>query len=150
VLLALCAIFLPRPSPHMLALVAVITTIYLALILPYSWMYLLSKNRCSAPRTASFGSMVWKWNSLDKFSDISFAYRIVCYYTFLTLLCILVGVFFTTHKWVLIGLMLVTFMASLFLYQGRLIVGSMWCFFAAGVPWAFILLNAYKNRTANR
>lgn len=134
--LALCLIFLPYPSParnYLLTATYVIMAVYILIIIPYSYVYLKMEDKCTY--TTKHGSLYWKWNNLEVFSDsIDVYYRFICYAVFLLLMTLIALTFFNEYRILLASLIFLTFMASAYIYDGRKVVGSMWCFFALIAP----------------
>lgn len=87
------------------------------------------EDKCTYVTEESNPHLFWKWNF--------FNYYNIIYISFLIILCLLsyYGLFNNIFSTIII---LLSFLISFFIYSDKKIVGSMWCFAAAYVPWLII------------
>jgi hypothetical protein len=104
----------------------IISLIYLLVIIPYS-MQFINNLQCSLSKcTKDDPHIVWQWNNMN--------YNEIVYYVFLATF-VLVGMFgmpFTNGLLFSSGAVL-TYTISLLMYE-RKVMGSLWCFYTAFIP----------------
>jgi hypothetical protein len=130
VILALVTAYIYKQNINALA---VITLIYLAVIIPYSMQY-TNLLQCSTVITGSGNPhLVWNWNTM---SYSTFVYSIF--------LAAFVGIALfgmPLHEGRIFALVAVlTYTVSSLIYE-RKVVGSLWCFWTAFIPMIVYLLN---------
>lgn len=114
----------PAAARAALVLVAASTAVFGALTVQYLRRPL--EDRCTR-RTPD--GLVWQWNDLGsgtKLYVLFVAALVATLYAYLP------------DPWFMIGAVLLTFGASHAMYRNRKMVGSMWCFFAAFLPWVLV------------
>lgn len=119
-------------TPNILGII-LISIAYLAVFIPYSLQYKNTEDlRCST-RHAGNPHIIWNWNRLQNFG--------IVYLVFLFTVCTIpfLGFSSKTNAYIFAVYCIITYVASVFLYREKDVIGSMWCLFTAVVPPVFLL-----------
>lgn len=111
----------------------ILVSIYLIVLLIYTISIENKKQtieeKCTYVTEESNPHLFWQWNYSD--------YNSIIYSLFIIVLCLLS--FFGLTNYIFSTLMiLISYLISIYLYKNTKIVGSIWCFAAAYVPWLII------------
>lgn len=131
VLWGLSAAFLPARSSSAASLAKWTALAYAAVVGVMTVEFLLRPPERKCTRADS-GSLVWQWNTYPGVDRYAYA-------LFLAALVASLFAYFPDANF-LVSVTLVSYLLSHGLYSGTNLVGSMWCFFGAMLPWLFVFL----------
>ena len=136
IVLALLIIFLGKKhlNPFTWGLLA----LYTVIIIPYS-IYAWRKIKYTMVEAISAPSLFWEWNFLK---GSTFVY---CLYLLLVLVLCWNG-FSWPLNWILVSIVLLSYILSLYLFKGKTCLGRFWCYFAAFLPLGLVVIIQFLKR----
>jgi hypothetical protein len=123
---AACRALLPAASPTAARLSAALVLAYAVAFVPLTAAFVAGDDadRCT---TRGPGGLVWKWNDTGAYLYVLFL---------ATMVATLYAHMPAGLNHLAAAVTVITFTASYVQYSGTGMVGSMWCFYAAFLPWA--------------
>ena len=116
--------------PNPTRLLNIMGYLYTAFAIFYT-KYVIENTKPGTVTKESAPHLIWDWNNQKYYIE---------FYYFMFLSFLTYGVYYASGKNMIIGsIPVVSLLTSTLVYRKKNVTGSMWCFFAVGLPWALLL-----------